>query len=415
MNQFFLICVALIFCLIFTFWMKKSVLKLILVISLISLIYLIKFEPRVLLFAPLICISYYIVRKLAESYNTTDFQQKEKLFILSREVEALELKVSQLKKQRDIDSEKVDMAYELFTIGKAMMETTNVSSFFSLVYDFLNTRFKDIHCAALLSFKDNLPHILVISDRNYEDMLLTFSHDNIGLLTVNPVQVLIDNESTLTSIPLKWDESKSVLLILSDLETSIEMFGYFEHFFSILNLGFRKCVLYEEVEKLATHDGLTGLFLRRYFLQLLELEIKRMARAGGHFSLLMLDIDNFKKVNDTYGHLIGDKVLKQVAVRIKESVRAVDMACRYGGEEFLVCFVNAAKKDAYKYAEIIRKNVEDMVVQVPGLDLKITISGGIANFPYDATSIQEAIEKADKAMYLAKSKGKNCIILCDEA
>ncbi len=150
---------------------------------------------------------------------------------------------------------------------------------------------------------------------------------------------------------------------------------------------------------LAVKDGLTGLFNRRYFNELINIEVNRVKRTPAALSLLMLDIDNFKNYNDTEGHPAGDELLKGVAKVLKSSVRAVDLVCRYGGEEFIIILPQTDKGGAQIIAERIR-------VQV-GLFFPTTISIGISTFPEDGKEIEQLVEKADNALYKAKQSGKN--------
>ena len=150
---------------------------------------------------------------------------------------------------------------------------------------------------------------------------------------------------------------------------------------------------------LAVRDGLTGLFNRRYFNELINIEINRVRRYPASLSLLMLDIDNFKIYNDTKGHPAGDELLKGAARVFRNSVRAVDIVCRYGGEEFVILLPQADKKVAQIIAERMR-------VQM-GLYLPATVSIGIATLPDDAVEAEQLIEKADNALYQAKKTGKN--------
>jgi two-component system, cell cycle response regulator len=155
----------------------------------------------------------------------------------------------------------------------------------------------------------------------------------------------------------------------------------------------------EYLVDLAVRDGLTGLFNRRYFNELINIEVNRIKRSPAALSLLMLDIDNFKNYNDNQGHPAGDILLKGIAKVFKNSVRAVDNVCRYGGEEFIIMLPQTDKKGAQIIAERIR-------VQV-GLYLPTTVSIGIATMPEDAQEIEQLIEKADSALYQAKKSGKN--------
>ncbi len=150
---------------------------------------------------------------------------------------------------------------------------------------------------------------------------------------------------------------------------------------------------------LAVRDGLTGLFNRRYFNELINIEINRLKREPAALSLLMLDIDNFKNYNDTEGHPAGDETLKSAAKVFKNSVRTGDIVCRYGGEEFIIMLPQTGKSGAQIIAERLR-------VQA-GLYLPTTVSIGIASLPEDAQSVEDLIQKADDALYQAKKTGKN--------
>ncbi len=162
--------------------------------------------------------------------------------------------------------------------------------------------------------------------------------------------------------------------------------------------------------ELATKDGLTKLYIYRHFCSLLETELTRAKRYKHVLSLLMMDIDNFKHINDTYGHLVGDKVLKEIAITIKNTIRTIDIPARYGGEEFTVILPETSAKDARIIAERLRKNIGDIEVNIDASTIiKLTISIGIAEFPLNADKEKELIDMADKALYEAKRNGKNCV------
>ena len=156
--------------------------------------------------------------------------------------------------------------------------------------------------------------------------------------------------------------------------------------------------------------GLTKLYIHRHFRSLLEAEITRASRYNHVMSLLMMDIDSFKQVNDTYGHLVGDRVLKEIAVTIKNTVRNIDVPARYGGEEFTVILPETAAKDATVIAERLRKNIAALEIPLDDkLVLRTSISIGISEYPSSATDSEELIKTADQALYKAKNDGKNCI------
>ena len=176
-------------------------------------------------------------------------------------------------------------------------------------------------------------------------------------------------------------------------------------------LEIKKVLLYETVEKLAITDSLTGLYVRRYFSERLEEELHRSKRHKFKFAFLMIDIDDFKLCNDTYGHLVGDVVLKEMSRIIKEHLRAIDVVSRYGGEEFAVLLPETGPDGAILVAERLRKKIEENVFTAYDEKLKVTISTGVSIYPQDATEEKGLIEKADTALYTAKRSGKN--IVCE--
>jgi len=165
--------------------------------------------------------------------------------------------------------------------------------------------------------------------------------------------------------------------------------------------------LFKENERLAMLDGLTGLFNRRYFDINVVKEFRRAKRYNKDCSLLLLDLDNFKKINDTKGHLFGDMVLKNLAVILVRTSREEDVLCRYGGEEFIIILPETAADGALCYGERLRVNLHgDPFFQEHG----ITVSGGVASFSLGGDSPYEVLEIADKALYRAKDKGKDMIV-----
>ena len=157
-------------------------------------------------------------------------------------------------------------------------------------------------------------------------------------------------------------------------------------------------------------DPLTDLYNRRHLEISLQRELARALRHGFPVSLLMLDVDHFKTFNDTNGHDAGDEVLRNVAHVLKRHTRAEDVACRYGGEEFLVVLPACPVDDAYAKAEAIREAIAQLHVFSRGIALpRVTASLGIACYPEDGERMEDLIAEADAALYRAKSSGRNCI------
>lgn len=162
--------------------------------------------------------------------------------------------------------------------------------------------------------------------------------------------------------------------------------------------------------ELATKDGLTKLYIYRHFCSLLENEFKRAQRYNHVLSLLMMDIDNFKEINDTYGHPVGDQVLREISAVIVETVRKIDIPARYGGEEFSIILPETNSKDARIIAQRLRENISKIQVTTKdGGVVKPTISIGISDYPGCAVDENSLVELADVALYNAKRSGKNCV------
>jgi diguanylate cyclase (GGDEF)-like protein len=166
----------------------------------------------------------------------------------------------------------------------------------------------------------------------------------------------------------------------------------------------------EEFKLISMTDPLTGLFNRRYFRERLFEEVERVKRHSGCFATFVIDIDNFKGFNDTYGHVAGDEMLKSVSRAIRGAVRGMDIVARYGGEEFNVLLPHTTKQESWIIAERIRQSVEALHPTSSAVNELPTISVGIAEFPIDAKSIDELINNADRAMYAAKKMGKNRVV-----
>jgi two-component system, cell cycle response regulator len=164
---------------------------------------------------------------------------------------------------------------------------------------------------------------------------------------------------------------------------------------------------HEEIYRLTTIDGLTQIFNKRYFLETLEREISRAHRYRRDLSLIMFDIDFFKKVNDTYGHLAGDYVLKQLASVIKGHIRREDIMARYGGEEFSIILPEIDGVNATAFAEKIRKLVEKTVFKFEDARMPVTISIGVASLQPDLHDPLEFIKVSDEKLYQAKAQGRN--------
>ena len=165
---------------------------------------------------------------------------------------------------------------------------------------------------------------------------------------------------------------------------------------------------YHKTYKLATTDSLTGLYNHRYLMEQATQLVERSRDAKSRFSVVLVDIDHFKKFNDTYGHLIGDAVLRAVAQTLKHQVRSIDIVCRYGGEEMAILLARTSLEEALQVANKLVQTIANTKHNLgPGVTRQVTISAGVATYPQHGQSIVDMIEHADKGLYLAKDGGRN--------
>lgn len=228
---------------------------------------------------------------------------------------------------------------------------------------------------------------------NYE----YFQHEGIATLVAQPLSVGPDKVGVLVmggrdTVDLGFDTASMINLIGNHVSLVME-----------------KVRLYEESERLAITDALTGLFNIRHFYDSLGHEIARARRYGESFSISIFDIDDFKAINDTFGHQAGDEVLRKVASSMKRKSREVDFVARYGGEEFVIILPNTSRQEAFRQAARVKEGIEK-AEYLEG-KTKVFVSGGVASFPADATDEKGLLYAADMALYEAKSLGKRQIRL----
>lgn len=218
-------------------------------------------------------------------------------------------------------------------------------------------------------------------------------------------------------IPLRIKYSNKGILIFASEKRNI-FNAAIRTFLSIIanqaTVIIENAMLYEKTQWQALSDGLTEIANHRFFQETLNNFIENCQSKNEPFSLLIIDIDFFKKINDTYGHQYGDRVLKKIAQLLKTNVREEDFVARYGGEEFAVILKKCDEKDAYKAGEKIRKRVEKNKWLMDNKKINITISIGIACFPNQANSKDALIKAADSALYKAKEEGRNKTVVFKE-
>ena len=173
---------------------------------------------------------------------------------------------------------------------------------------------------------------------------------------------------------------------------------------------------YEEIRRLTFIDGLTAAYNHRFFQEALAKEVHRSARTGREFVLAMLDIDNFKRINDTFGHPVGDEILKGLVDELMTNARDTDVVARYGGEEFAIIFADTPAISARDAANRMRELVAKRELTIPAISrtLRVTMSIGVAVYPYDGDTTTDLVARADAALYFAKKNGKNQVAMAGE-
>lgn len=243
-----------------------------------------------------------------------------------------------------------------------------------------------------------------------EEKLAKYSDDTL-------LKELKTNE--LVIMPLKAKDKVNGLIVADNLFTKKPITKDDQRLFMMLanqaGLAIENSQLYEQIMHRSHTDAVTGLWNHGFFQNQLSYEIARQAAGRGPVSLLLIDIDNFKKLNDTFGHQYGDTVLLEIAKILKDSSRENDYVCRYGGEEFALILPQSGIEAAFPSAERIRKNIESCSFSRPPekTAVPITVSIGLACFPRHALTKADLIQKADKALYISKSGGKNRTSVAD--
>jgi diguanylate cyclase (GGDEF)-like protein len=178
-----------------------------------------------------------------------------------------------------------------------------------------------------------------------------------------------------------------------------------------IGVSLERARLFQEVQSLALTDPLTGLQNRRSLFELGRVEFTRAQRMNRSFCCMMLDLDHFKQVNDIYGHLAGDQVLQEFAVRCKRSSRAVDLIGRYGGEELIILMPETDRETALHVAERLRASIEATPIKASSGEVNLTVSIGVAAKDDYTNDLETLIARADQAMYIAKHRGRNCVAM----
>lgn len=266
----------------------------------------------------------------------------------------------------------------------------------------------------IVSLNQNPPSPMVMAVRSKKLILAENIDTHKKPIIRKSQRVFAENYKTKNCIiaPLICQERVVGILNLADKMQgegfSSEDIALIELFSQLVGASIGNIKLFEKIQRQATTDGLTGLANHKRFYEILEKELWRCRRYGGQISLVMVDIDNLKKINDTYGHRAGDKVIRRISSKIRECIRQIDTAARYGGDEFAVILPNTSLTDAV----VVAGRMVDAVAQSPITwkkeQIGLSISVGLGQ--YDAASSPEDItSRSDQALYTAKQAGKNTV------
>jgi diguanylate cyclase (GGDEF)-like protein len=214
---------------------------------------------------------------------------------------------------------------------------------------------------------------------------------------------------TIGAIPLSSENDLMGIVLVFDVER--RGFEKIQALGPLLAMELKKIKLYEKVKELSIVDGLTGLYLRRHFNDILLTEIDRAQRTKQPLSFLIADVDYFKNINDNYGHLVGDILLREVAGIIRNEARSVDLIGRYGGDEIAMALPRADLNTATQVAERMRSAVKAHTLNLGDDEMKVSLSIGISSYPLNCGTIEEMIERADRALYKAKEEGRDRVVV----
>jgi len=323
---------------------------------------------------------------------------------LSEKIKLLEQNYAELKGEYDIGYHELVKYTKLFTLAEEINKNVDLdkvgNKFYSTIKEYFGADKIDYVGILVTKKKDVIDHI-------------SFSPQDMNLIQIiNNTWIEKQNFLGLEGILAEeiYSNIYSYIFIIKH-RLSENLLPHLKFFISETKIGFIRSILFREVEELSRVDGLTGLYLRRYFINRLNNEILLATRYNNVFSLIMIDIDFFKKVNDTYGHIVGDFVLKKLAEILLEQVKEQGLCSRWGGEEFLVFVPYQTQQEVVQLAEKIRTTVENYIFQYQDKTIKITISCGISFYPQEGKDITTLVEEADKKLYKAKQSGRNKVVI----
>ncbi len=325
-----------------------------------------------------------------------------------------------------------DTNAELFTVQCIVKEINSILDFKNLSESVLDiilgvTGAKSVSLLTIMG-KSKKMNLVCSSIKDSQSRLILEDYANMSILKdllkekqlkyYNNVDInnelIIDNRnmSSVMIVPISSLANKEgVILVEHSLRGyfSEEMLRLMDVISQQISLVFEKVYLYDQMHELAIKDGLTGIYNRVYFQDRLKEEIEVAKYNNTELSIVLFDIDNFKTFNDTYGHMLGDSVIKNVVNVVKDELRKDDVFARFGGEEFVIIFANTDSERAFYKTDYIREMLEKAYIFYGNKKIRVTASFGISSYPINGSNSDELINAADDALYSAKKSGRNCV------
>lgn len=349
--------------------------------------------------------------ELKDEINKLEFRGPKKINALNSLMEAFSKTVPELAYQSQ-SSRKVIL--ELNTVRKlsnVLDSSLDLDSVIKNIMQFFMDNFKAVNCSITL-FSEQKKYSHYETDSNVENALISLVQQTNHLVDIKDARksFLLNSkkvDGAVLALPLRVS-NKTIGVVSIYSETPMENISLFSTLAEQISLGIMNALNYRHVSEESITDKLTTLYNRNYFNSAINKELARSSRAGKPISLIILDIDDFKKLNDSCGHLKGDQVLRDVAFLVKNSIRTMDTAFRYGGEEFVVLLPETESNEAGKISERIRKSVEGHnFVASEKHSGRLTVSLGLVTCNDSKLSAEKLLKEADSCLYKAKNSGKN--------
>ena len=301
-------------------------------------------------------------------------------------------------------------AQNTFTFNYTSMESQVLEQFeMRIGLPLLGYKFSLSKLNSVMEIED-ISQPMVISNPG-EEIQIFFTHRREQDISNILEGVGISFDDVLLRLPLMFEENLLGILWVWGKSVTRADLPVMSIFAKQIGISLERARLFQEVQSLAITDPLTGLHNRRSLFELGRIEFSRAHRMNRPFCCMMLDLDNFKQINDNYGHPVGDQVLQEFAQRCKHSVREIDLVGRYGGEEFVILLPETDSETAMQVAERLRASIEETPMKVSNRELNITVSIGVSRKDENTLDLETLIARADQAMYIAKHKGRNRVAI----